>query len=130
MVNNNYKLYNSNIMDHNLKQESREFAAKVVLLHKQLSARKKESVISEELLRSGAGVGAELAKAECSLGKNDRLARIYKALQNCAETKYWLELLNDTGYLTEFEFNDTLKDCDQLGKQIIARIKNLGAEKL
>ena len=114
-------------MDQGLKQKSREFAAKVVLLHKQLSARKKETVISEELLRSGAGVGAELAKAECALGKNDQLAKIYKGLSNCAEAKYWLELLNDTSYLTEFEFNDTLKDCDELGKLLVARIKALRA---
>ena len=112
-------------MDQGIKQKSRAFAAKAVLLHKQLSARKKESVMSEELLRSGAGVGAELAIAECAIGKNDRLARVYKALQSCAEAKYWLELLNDADYLTEFEFNDTLKECDELGKQLLALIKTL-----
>jgi len=114
-------------MDQNIRQKSREFAVKVVLLHKQLSARKKESVMSEELLRSGAGVGAELSKVECALGKNDQIARVYKALQNCAETKYWLELLNDTDYLTEFEFNDTLKDCDELGKLLVTYIKTIRA---
>jgi len=50
---------------------------------------------------------------------------VYKALQDCAETKYWLELLNDTDYLTEFEFNDTLKNCDELGKLLVAKIKTL-----
>ena len=106
-----------------IKLKSREFAAKVVLLHKQLSARKKESVMSEELLRSGAGVGVELAIMDCSLNKNDYVVRVQKAMQNCAEAKYWLALLNDTGYLTEFEFNDTLKDCDELGKLLVAWVK-------
>jgi len=115
-------------MDQTLKQKSREFATKVVLIHKQLSARKKESIQSEELLRSGAGAGAELAKAECAFGKNDLIAKVYKALQSCAEAKYWLELLNDTGSLTEFEFNDTLKDCDELGKLLIAQIRTLQAK--
>ena len=114
-------------MDKSLRHKSREFAVKVVLLHKQLSARRKESVMSEELLRCGAGIGAELAKAECALNKNDQLAKIYKALQDCAETKYWLELLNDTDYLTEFEFNDTLKNCDELGKLLVGTIKALRA---
>ena len=85
--------------------------------------------MSEELLRSGAGAGAELAKAECALSKTDKLGKVYRALQNCAEAKYWLELLNDTEYLTEFEFNDTLKDCDELGKLLIAQIKAAGAVK-
>ena len=117
------------VMDQGIKQKSREFAAKVVYLHKQLSARKKESVMSEELLRSGAGVGADLVKADCAMGKNDQIARMYKALQNCAEAKYWLELLNDTEYLTEFEFNDTLKNCDELGKLLVGRIKSFRVAK-
>jgi four helix bundle protein len=112
-------------MGKSIKEKSREFAVKAVMLHKQLSARKKESVMSEELLRSGAGVGAELAKAECAMGKNDRLARVYKALQNCAESRYWLELLNNTSYLTEFEFNDTLKCCDETGKLLVALLKTM-----
>ena len=110
-------------MDKELKQKSKAFAVKVVYLHKQLSARKKETVMSEELLRSGAEIGVELAKAECSLNKNDQFARLYKAVQNCAEAKYWLELLNDTDLLTEFEFTDTMKDCSELGKLLVAQIK-------
>ena len=110
-------------MDKTVKQKSREFAVKVVLLHKQLSARKKETVMSEELLRSGAAVGAELTKAECSLSKNDQFAKVYKALQDSAEAKYWLQLLNDTGHLTEFEFTDTVKDCDELMKLLVAQVR-------
>ena len=115
-------------MDQRIKQKSRQFAAKVVFLHKQLSARKKDSVMSEELLRSGAGVGAGLVKSEFAMGKNDQLAKIYKALQDCAEAKYWLELLNETGSLTEFEFNDTLKECDEMEKLLVVQIKALGTK--
>ena len=111
------------MIDKKLKQKSREYAVKVVLLHKQLSARKKETVMSAELLRSGAGVGAELAMADCALSKNDEIARVCRGLTSCAEAKYWLELLNDAEYLTEFEFNDTLKKCDELGKMLVAQIK-------
>ena len=110
-------------MDQGIKEKSREFAVKAVNLQKQLSARKKESVMSEELLRSGAGVGADLVKAECAMNKNDQITKVHMALQKCVEAKYWLELLNETGYLTEFEFNDTLKDCDELGKMLMVRIK-------
>ena len=114
-------------MDKNLKQKSREFTVKVVLLSKLLIVRKKETVMSEALLRSGADIGAELARAECSISKNDMFAKVYKALQNCAETKYWLELLNDTDNLTEFEFNDTLKDCEELWKLLMAQLRALKA---
>jgi four helix bundle protein len=115
-------------MDTVIKQKSKEFAVKVVNLEKQLSARKKESVMTGELLRCGAGVGAALVKAECALNKNEQITRVHTALQNCAEAKHWLELLNETGCLTEFEFNDTLNTCDEMGKLVIAQIKALKAE--
>ena len=114
-------------MDQSIKQKSREFGAKVVNLHKQLSARKKESVMSEELLRSGAGVGADLVKAEYAMGKNDQITRVHIALQKCVEAKYWLELLNDTAYLTEFEYSDTLKSCDEMAKLLVMMVKTLRA---
>jgi four helix bundle protein len=114
-------------MDQGIKRKSREFGLKVVNLHKQLSARKKEGVMSEELLRSGAGVGAELVKAECAMSKNDQFTRVHMALQKCVEAKYWLELLNDTAYLTEFEYNDTLKSCDEMAKFLVVLIKTLRA---
>jgi four helix bundle protein len=114
-------------MDQGIKKKSREFGVKVVNLHKQLTARKKESVMSEELLRSGAGVGADLVKAECALGKNDQFTRVHMALQNCVEAKYWLELLNDTAYLSEFEYNDTMKSCDEMVKLLVVMVKTLRA---
>jgi len=83
--------------------------------------------MSEELLRCGAGVGASLVKSECAMGRNDQTAKIYKALQDCVEAKYWLELLNEAGNLTEFEFSDTLNECSEMGKQLVAQIKSLGA---
>jgi four helix bundle protein len=116
------------IMDNVIKQKSKELAFKVVNLQKQLSARKKESVMSEELLRSGTGVGAALVKAECALSKNEQITRVHTALQSCAEAKYWLELLYETDSLTEFEFNDTINTCDELGKIVVAQIKALKAE--
>jgi len=114
-------------MDQGIKRKSREFGVKVVNLHKQLMAHKKESVMSEELLRSGAGVGADLVKAECAMGKNDQITRVHMALLNCVEAKYWLELLNDTAYLTEFEYNDTLKSCDEMMKLLVMMVKALRA---
>ena len=114
-------------MDQGIKLKSREFGVKVVNLHKQLLTRKKESVMSEELLRSGAGVGADLVKVECAMGKNDQITRVHMALQKCVEAKYWLELLNDTAYLTEFEYKDTMKSCDELTKLLVMVIKTFRA---
>jgi len=115
-------------MNKELKQKSKELAFKIINLEKQLSARKKNNVMSEELLRSGAGVGSALVKADCAINKNDQIVKIHIALQNCAEAKYWLELLYETDSLTEFEFNDTMNTCDELGKMVVFLVKKLKAD--
>jgi four helix bundle protein len=114
-------------MEQSIKQQSRELAAKAAALYRHLSAHKKETVLSGELLRSSGSVGADLVKSEFAFNKNDQLMKIYAALQGCAEAKYWLEVLNDNGYLTEFEFATILKACDQMGKSLIALVKTLRA---
>jgi four helix bundle protein len=108
-----------------IRQQSRELAAKVVRLYRRLTLQKKETVLSEELLRSGGGAGANLARADCAINRADQIQKIYAALQDGAEAKYWLEVLNDNEYLTEFEFKDTLKACDDMGKTLIGLIKTL-----
>jgi len=120
---NNY----NNRMDQNIKLKSKQLAAKLIILNKQLSARKKESVMSTELLKAGAGIGAGLVRSEYAMGKNDRIIKLYNALQDCAEAKYWLELLNETDSLTEFEYTDTYKELDDVEKLLIIIIKSIGA---
>jgi four helix bundle protein len=50
---------------------------------------------------------------------------LYTALKSCAETKYWLELLSDTAMITEYEFNNTIEDCEELRGLLAAGIKGL-----
>jgi four helix bundle protein len=115
-------------MDKAIKQESRTLTAQIVALYRRLSTQKKETVLSAELLRAGGGVGAELARAECAMNRGDQLQKVYAALQNCSEAKYWLEVLNDGEFLTEFEFTGALKALDTMGKDLIAMVKTMRAK--
>ncbi|MEE0735841.1 MAG: four helix bundle protein [Monoglobus pectinilyticus] len=53
------------------------------------------------MLRSGTNIGANIAEAECAFSKKDFLAKMYIAFKECSETKYWLELLYKTEYLSK-----------------------------
>jgi four helix bundle protein len=113
-------------MDNNAtKTKSRQFAVKIVLLYKNLANNKKEHVMSEQLLRVGTGIGANLAEAECAANKDGFVAKIQEALQKCAATKYWLEILKDADFITEFEFTNCIQDCDELRKILFYTIKSL-----
>lgn len=96
--------------------KSKNFAIRIVNLYKLLTENKNEYVLSKQLLRSGTSIGANITEAECGISKKDFLAKMYIAFKECAETKYWLELLHSTNYITEKEYNSILSDCEELLK--------------
>jgi four helix bundle protein len=109
------------------KTKSRQFAVKIAQIYKNLSNNKKENVMSEQLLRAGTGIGADLAASECAANRSDFVAKVREALQKCAETRYWLEILHDTDLITEFEFKSSAQDCDELRKILSYTIQALKA---
>lgn len=101
-----------------VRYKSRRFAVRTVRLFQYLCREKKEFVLSKQLLRSGTSIGANLAESECAISKKDFLAKIYIALKECSETLYWLELLYETEYLSEKEFDSVQEDCLELRKML------------
>ena len=80
-------------------------AIRVVKAYKHLTQDKKEFVLSKQLLRSGTSIGANIAEANGGISKADFSSKMSIAYKECLETKYWLSLLKDTGYITEKAFN-------------------------
>lgn len=58
----------------------------------------RESVLKNQLIRSGTSIGANLREAACAHGKADFVAKLQIALKECSESEYWLELLIESGY--------------------------------
>ncbi|GHV72719.1 hypothetical protein AGMMS49940_00210 [Spirochaetia bacterium] len=115
-------------MDNNeTKAKTRQFAAKIVQLYKNLANNKKEHIMSEQLLQAGTGIGANLVEAEYAANKDAFLAKLQEALQKCAATKYWLEILKEADFITEFESTNSIQDCDELRKILFYTIKSLKA---
>jgi four helix bundle protein len=106
-----------------IREKSMEFSIRIVNLYKFLCEKKKEFVISKQVLRSGTSIGANVAESGCSFSKKEFLAKTYIAFKECAETKYWLELLYKTGFLNEKEYSSLLGDCDELYRILAAITK-------
>lgn len=109
------------------KQKSKRFAVRIVRLYRFLYDEKREFIMSKQLLRSGTSIGANLAEAECAISKKDFLAKVYIALKECAETKYWLELLHETDYLSEEQYRSIYGDCEELRKILSATTKTVNS---
>ena len=105
--------------------KSKKLAVRIVRLYQYLCNEKKEFVLSKQLLRSGTSIGANLAEAECAISRKDFLSKVYIALKECSETLYWLELLEETDYLTKQEFQSLNADCEELKKMLSATTKTI-----
>lgn len=99
------------------------FAIRIVKLYQFLCEQKKEFVLSKQLLRSGTSVGAMIREAEHAETKNDFKHKMAIAQKEINETIYWLELLNETDYLSEEQFESINKDAVEIIKLVTAIIK-------
>jgi four helix bundle protein len=90
------------------------FAVRIVKLYKHLSEKKKEFVLSKQLLRSGTAIGALVREADQAESKPDFVHKMAIALKEANETEYWLLLLQETGYMTAAEAESILTDNREL----------------
>ena len=105
--------------------KSKNFAIRIVRLYQYLCTDKKEFVLSKQLLRSGTSIGANLAEAIYGISDKDFLSKMYISLKECAETKYWPELLFKTDYLTEQQYQSINEDCTELIKLLTSSAKTM-----
>ena len=116
-------------MDKNVSfYKSKKFAVRIIKLYSYLKNNKKEYVLSKQLLRCGTSIGANISEAECAVSKKDFLAKMYIAYKECAETKYWLEVLHDSDFLTDVQFESIFDDCQELYRLLSAITKSTKSE--
>lgn len=106
-------------------EKSYAFALKVVHLARGLQHDKKEYVLSRQLLRSGTSIGANVQEASAGLTRADFAAKLGVASKEARETRYWLHLLLDSGYLDKHVADPMLRDCEELVRLLSASVKSL-----
>lgn len=105
-----------------LLEKSLAFAARIVKVYRYLSEQH-ETVLSQQLLRSGTSIGANANEAVYAASKADFISKLHISLKETAETEYWLRLLTLSQYLTAAESQSLLTDCLELKRILIAILK-------
>ena len=113
-----------------IKEKSYQFAKRIVKLYKYLTEKKKEYILSKQVLRSGTAVGALVREAQNGESILDFIHKLGIAQKECDETLYWLELLYDSEFLKQKEFESLHKDASALLKMIRSAILTSKAKKL
>ena len=96
--------------------KSRQFAVRIIRLGQYLQTEKKEFILSNQIIRSGTSIGANIVEALKAISQKEFLQKMYIAFKECNETMYWLDLLYATDYLTEQQFQSLNNDCAELQK--------------
>lgn len=109
-----------------LLDKSKAFALSIIRVCNLVKSSKRESVLTNQLIRSGTSIGANIREAFYAHGKADFVARLQIALKECSESEYWLELLIESGY---YDDRTILDQCIEIKKLLIASINTAKSSK-
>lgn len=102
-----------------LRTLSMDFSVDIINLVKYLKS-KHETVISNQIGRSGTSIGANIHEANYAQGKKDFISKLEIALKEASETGYWLELLHRTNYIDDTQFKLLSDKCASIRVMLVA----------
>lgn len=104
-------------------EKSLAFAKRIAKCYRYLKDKKKESIMSKQLLRCGTSIGANIREGLYAQSRKDFISKLNIALKEAGETDYWLDVIHSAEYFTDDEFTSLKDDNDQLLKLLISIIK-------
>ncbi len=110
--------------ENKLKDLSMEFSVDIIRLVRQLKA-EHETIISNQIGRSGTSIGANIHEAQYAQGKKDFISKLEIALKEASETGYWLELLYKTKQIDQQTFDALSSKCTALRVMLIASCRTV-----
>lgn len=105
--------------ENKLAELSLEFSVDIINLVEILKS-KRESIISNQIGRSGTSIGANIHEAQYAHGKKDFVSKLEIALKEANETGYWLELLRRTNYIDEQSYKSLSSKCTSIRVMLIS----------
>lgn len=110
--------------ENQLAEMSKDFSVQSINLVKDLKA-KHETVISNQIGRSGTSIGANIHGANYAQGKKDFVSKLEIALKEASETGYWMELLHRTNYIDDTLFRSLNEKCTTIRVMLVASCKTV-----
>ena len=112
--------------ENKLAELSLEFSVDIINLVKYLKSNH-ESIIANQIGRSGTSIGANIYEAQYAQGRKDFISKLEIALKEASETGYWLELLRRTSYIDEQAYKALSAKCTSLRVMLITSCRTAKA---
>jgi four helix bundle protein len=104
-----------------MRTKSYKFVLEAIFLSKEL-IEKKEFILSKQFLRSGTSIGANIREAGSAQTKPDFIYKLSISQKECDETLYWLELLRDSQYINEGQYEHLSNQATELLRMLKSSI--------
>ena len=111
-----------------MRERAKAFAKDIVLLCREIKSEHKESIMTNQLLRSGTSIGANIHEAQYAQGSRDFVSKLEISLKECFETEYCLELMYETGYIPEERYKPLQNSCGALRRMLISSVNTIKAK--
>ena len=112
--------------ENKLAELSLEFSVDIINLVKYLKSNH-ESIIANQIGRSGTSIGANIYEAQYAQGRKDFISKLEIALKEASGTGYWLELLRRTSYIDEQAYKALSAKCTSLRVMLITSCRTAKA---
>ena len=106
-----------------LHNKSYAFAKRIVNMVKYIDCPHNMISLTNQIFRSGTAIGALVREAEFAQSSSDFINKLHIALKECNETIYWLNLLHDTDFISEKEYESMAIDSKELLALLISSLK-------
>ena len=105
--------------------KAKDFAVEIINMCKRIKETKKESVLTNQLMRSGTSIGANIHESKYANSTDDFIFKMQISLKECYESEYWLELLNRTEYIDDEKYKSMINTCGQIRRMLISSINTV-----
>lgn len=109
-------------MNNILADKAMDFSVMIVNEQKRVAKEMHEYHMSDQLKRAATSIGALYSEAEFAESASDFVHKLRIALKEANESKYWLELLQRTDYISLENFNSYMLSLTELKRMLISSI--------
>lgn len=110
-------------------EKSKKFAVRIIKFSHYLKEEKKEFELSNQIIRSGTSIGANIKEAQQAQSNADFVNKLSIALKEANETEYWMEILVESEIIQESQIKDLYEANKELLKLLTSIIKSSKAKK-
>ena len=105
-----------------LRDKSKEFAKQIVIICRDIKREHRESILTNQLLRSGTSIGANVYEAQYAQGTKDFISKFENAFKVCHEAEYGLEWFKKANLLDETKSKEWMDKCGTIRRILVASI--------